>query len=64
MYNEDVRHVIELIFNMCVNGKGAPTIEKFLEEKGILKPAAYKNLKGSTIDLLNFKELTIINGKQ
>ena len=26
--DEDVRHVIELIFNMCVNGKGAPTIAK------------------------------------
>ena len=46
--DEDVRHVIELIFNMCVNGKGAPTIAKVLEEKGILNPAAYKTLKGST----------------
>ena len=33
---------------MCVNGKGAPTIAKVLEEKGILNPAAYKTLKGST----------------
>ena len=46
--DEDVRHVVELIFNMCVNGKGAPTIAKVLEEKGILNPAAYKILKGST----------------
>ena len=29
-------------------GKGAPTIAKVLEEKGILNPAAYKILKGST----------------
>ena len=27
----DVRHVVELIFNMCINGKGAPTIAKVLE---------------------------------
>ena len=33
---------------MCVNGKGAPTIAKVLEEKGILNPATYKTLKGST----------------
>ena len=46
--DEDVRHVVELIFNMCVNGKGAPTIAKVLEERRILNPAAYKTLKGST----------------
>ena len=46
--DEDVRHVIELIFNLCVNGIGAPTIAKVSEEKGILNPAAYKTLKGST----------------
>ena len=28
---------------MCVNRKGAPTIAKVLEEKGILNPAASKN---------------------
>ena len=28
--DEDVRHVIELIFNMCVNGKETPTIAKVL----------------------------------
>ena len=33
---------------MCVNRKGAPTIAKVLEEKGILNPAAYKTLKCST----------------
>ena len=50
--DEDVRHVIELIFNMCVNGKGAPTIAKVLEEKGILNPAASKNslIVGAKID--------------
>lgn len=63
MVDEDVRHVIELIFNMCVSGKGTPTIAKVLEEKWILNPAAYKTLKGS-LDLQNYKELTTINGKQ
>lgn len=33
---------------MCANGKVVPTIAKFLVEKGILNPAAYKTLKGST----------------
>ena len=53
--DEDVRHVIELIFNMCVNEKGAPTIAKVLEEKGVLNPAAYKTLKGSTTFLVSSK---------
>jgi len=46
--DEDVRHVVELIFNMRVTVKGAPTIAKVLEEKGILNPEAYKTLKVST----------------
>lgn len=46
--DEDVRHVVKLIFNMCVIGKGAPTIENVLEEQRIFNPTAYKTLKGST----------------
>ena len=48
---------------MCVNGKGAPTITKVLKEKRILNLVAYKRLKCLT-RFENFKELTIIKGKQ
>ena len=46
--DEDVRHIVELIFKLCKEGNGAPYIAKYLEEKQILNPAAYKSLKGDT----------------
>lgn len=46
--DEDVRHVIELIFELCVKGKGTQLIANELEERRILNPSAYKTLNGST----------------
>ena len=46
--DEDVRGVVELIFKLCKEGNGAPYIAKYLEDRQILNPAAYKSLKGDT----------------
>ena len=46
--DEDVRDVVELIFKLCKEGNGAPYIAKYLEDRQILNPAAYKSLKGDT----------------
>ena len=46
--DEDIRHVIELIFKLSKEGNGAPFIAKYLEEHQILSPSAYKSLKGDT----------------
>jgi len=46
--DEDIRHVIELIFRLSKEGNGAPFIAKYLEEHKILSPSAYKSLKGDT----------------
>lgn len=46
--DEDVRGIVELIFKLCKEGNGAPYIAKYLENKQILNPAAYKSLKGDT----------------
>ena len=46
--DEDIRHIIELIFKLSIEGNGAPFIAKYLEEHKILSPSEYKSLKGDT----------------
>ena len=40
--DEDIKHIIELIFKLSMEGNGAPFIAKYLEEQKILSPSTYK----------------------
>lgn len=47
LIDEEVRHIVRLIYDMALDGKGVRSISRYLSSQKILKPSAYKVSKGN-----------------